>query len=229
MLSFHYSKTNPRLGSNEKWPEAKSIGMNYLAHLYLSGESDEIKLGNFIADFVKGNKYLNYPEMVAFGIKLHRSIDSFTDSHRDVKICADLLKPGYGRHAGVVTDVFFDHFLAANWSDYSTVSLRQFAKHVHAVFLSNFGLLPFRVKQFLPFLIQHKRLESYANIENLFQVLEIMSRHTSLPTKSGWAIEMLQQEYGQFEVLFRRFFSELTAYVETEFDIEIRKPSTCAK
>ena len=203
--------------------------MNYLAHLYLSGESDEIKFGNFIGDLVKGNKYLNYPGQVAFGIKLHRSIDSFTDVHPDVKTFTNLLKPGYGRHAGIVTDVFFDHFLAANWSDYSTVSLRQFAKHVHAVFLSNFELLPPRVKQFLPFLIQHKRLESYANIENLFQVLEIMSRHTSLPTKSNWAIEMLQKEYGQFEVLFRRFFSELTAYVETEFEIEILKPSTCPK
>jgi len=197
--------------------------MNYLAHIYLSGDSDEILLGNFIGDFVKGNKYLNYPDQVAYGIRLHRRIDLFTDQHPDVRKCIDILKPGYGRYAGIVMDVFFDHFLAANWNKYSEYTLRQFSKHAHAVFLSNFLLLPFRVKQFLPFLIQHKRLESYAYRENIYQVLEIMSRHTSLPSNSKWAMQILLQEYDQFEILFRSFFGELINYVETDFGIKISK------
>lgn len=198
--------------------------MNYLAHLYLSGDSDEIKLGNFIGDFVKGNKYLDYPGQVAYGIQLHRSIDSFTDNHTDVKACINLLRPGYGRYSGIIADVFFDHFLAANWNEYSVYTLRQFSKHAHAVFLSNFLLLPMRVKQFLPFLIQHKRFESYAQRENLFQVLEIMSRRTSLPSNSEWAMTILYQEYHQFEALFRSFFAELIDYVETDFGVRISKP-----
>ncbi len=198
--------------------------MNYLAHLYLSGDSDEIKVGNFIADHVKGNKYLQYPEQVAFGIRMHRSIDSFTDQHADVKECMKLLRPGYGRYSGVVTDVFFDHFLAAAWHNYSVETLRQFSKYSHAVFLSNFGLLPFRVKMFLPFLIRHKRLESYARPENLYEVLEIMSTRTSLPANSAWAIQILHQEYEQFGDLFRHFFDELIDYVETDFAVKIAKP-----
>jgi len=198
--------------------------MNYLAHIYLSGESDEIKVGNFIGDFVKGNKYLEYPEKVAAGIRLHRSIDSFTDQHVVVREFIQLLKPGYGRYAGIVADVFMDHFLASNWHHYSAYTLRQFSKHAHAVFLSNFGLLPFRVKQFLPFLIQHKRFESYARRENMFHVLEIMSRRTSLPANSEWAMEILHQEYDQFELLFRSFFADITDYVENEFAISIAKP-----
>lgn len=203
--------------------------MNFLAHIYLSGDSDEIKLGNFIGDFVKGNKYQNYPEQVALGIRMHRSIDSFTDQHRNVYVCNQLLKPGYGRYAGVVTDVFFDHFLAANWNEYSVDTLRQFAKHAHAVFLSNFGLLPFRVKQFLPFLIQHKRLESYAQRENILAVLEIMSHRTSLPDHGRWAIEVLNREYEQFESLFRSFFSEMIEYVGTEFHVNIPRPEINSK
>jgi len=195
-----------------------------LAHLYLSGDSDEIKLGNFIGDFVKGNKFQRYPEKVAYGIQLHRSIDSFTDGHKDVKACIQLLKPGYGRFSGVVVDIFFDHFLAANWDEYSSVTLRQFAKQAHSIFISNFLILPLRVKQFLPFLIQHRRLESYAEKENLFHVLEIMSNRTSLPSNSEWAMAMLHQEYDQFESLFRSFFADLTDYVETDFMISIRKP-----
>ena len=200
--------------------------MNYLAHLYLSGDSDEIKLGNFIGDYVKGNKYLNYPEKVAYGIRMHRSIDSFTDSHADVRECNKLLKPGFGRHAGIVSDIFFDHFLASRFHEYSSYTLRQFSKQVHSVFISNFGLLPLRVKQFLPFLIQHKRLESYAMRETMFHVLEIMSRRTSLPSNSQWAFEILNQEYDQFETLFRSFFNEMIGFVESEFEIEISKPPT---
>ncbi len=199
--------------------------MNYLAHLYLSGESDEIKLGNFIGDYVKGNKYLDYPEQVSLGIRMHRSIDWFTDLHPDVAVCARLLKPGYGRYAGVVTDVFFDHFLAANWSEYSEYTLRQFAKNAHAIFLSNFMLLPLRVKQFLPFLIQHKRLESYAQRENLLPVLEIMSRRTTLPAKADWAMDVLNQEYEFLEALFRHFFEEMIAYIESEYKISINRPA----
>jgi len=198
--------------------------MNYLAHLYLSGESDEIKLGNFIGDHVKGNKYQQFPAQVSYGIQMHRSIDSFTDHHADVKECINLLKPGYGRYAGIVTDVFFDHFLASNWNEYSVYTLRQFSKHAHAVFLSNFMLLPFRVKQFVPFLIQHKRLESYAHRENLPHVLDIMSSRTSLPDNSQWALQILHKEYDQFEGLFRSFFADLINFVETNFKVQIEKP-----
>ena len=198
--------------------------MNFLAHIYLSGDSDEIKLGNFIGDYVKGKKYLDYPDQVSFGIQLHRRIDYFTDNHSEVKCCMELLKPVYGRYSGIVTDVFFDHFLASNWSLYSDSTLRDFAKHAHTVFLSNFLLLPFRVKQFLPFLIQHKRLESYADAENLFQVLEIMSRRTSLPSQSEYAMNVLYAEYELFGSLFRSFFLDLIAYVETDFGIAISKP-----
>ena len=92
--------------------------MNYLAHIYLSGESDDIILGNFIGDYVKGNKHQNFPEQVAYGILLHRAIDSSTDRHPLVRECIELIRPGYGRYSGIVADVFFDHFLAANWNDY---------------------------------------------------------------------------------------------------------------
>lgn len=198
--------------------------MNYLAHIYLSGDSEDIVLGNFIGDFVKGNRYLNYPEQVAYGIRLHRRIDSFTDQHDAVRDCIHLLRPGYGKYAGIVADVFFDHFLAHNWNDYSVYTLRSFAKNAHAIFLSNFGLLPMRVKQFLPFLIHHRRLESYAKRENLLPVLDIMSKRTSLPSNSEWAIQMLIQEYDQFEGLFRSFFSEMIHYVESDFGVKIERP-----
>lgn len=199
--------------------------MNYLAHLYLSGEDEEILLGNFIGDYVKGNQYLKYPVKVRTGVLLHRQIDSFTDSHPVVKKCGIRFRTNYGRYSGIVTDVIFDHFLAVGWSKYSIYPLRQYSKHVHATLLSHYLLLPAQVKLFLPFLIQHKRLESYAGLEGIWHSLAIMGRRTSLPEEADFAIEVLKQDYDSIRAEFEVFFEELRTFVEQNFDVEIRKPA----
>ena len=198
--------------------------MNYLAHLYLSGESDALMLGNFIGDYVKGQQYLHYPHEVQRGILLHRSIDSFTDTHPLVREAANYFRPAYGRYAGIVTDVIFDHYLARYWPDYSPFTLRQFAKHVHAVLLANFFQLPTRMKGFLPFLIQHKRLESYARMDGIQQSLHIMAHRTSLPDQTDQAMLVLQTNFTELKDLFDRFFAELIEHAETSFQVRIEKP-----
>ncbi|WP_159518421.1 acyl carrier protein phosphodiesterase [Sunxiuqinia indica] len=198
--------------------------MNYLAHLYLSGEDESIMVGNFIGDYVKGKQYQQFPLAVQRGVLLHRQIDWFTDRHPLVKACANRFRANYGRYSGIVTDVIFDHFLATNWKRYSNDPLRQFSKHVHAVLLSNFSILPLRVKMFLPFLIQHKRLESYAGLQGIWQSLAIMGRRTSLPQEADFAIEVLKQDYALIKTEFEGFFVELIEFVETNYEIEIDKP-----
>ena len=199
--------------------------MNYLAHLYLSGEDEAVLFGNFIGDYVKGNQYLQYPEKVQSGILLHRQIDFFTDRHPVVRDCGQRFKANYGRYSGIVTDVIFDHFLAIGWQQYSVYQLRQFSKNVHAILLSNFSMLPMRVKLFLPFLIQHKRLESYAGLEGIWQSLSIMGRRTSLPEEADFALEVLQEDYQLIKCEFEQFFLELIGFVEDNFEVEIKKPA----
>jgi acyl carrier protein phosphodiesterase len=199
--------------------------MNYLAHLYLSGEDEAMMVGNFIGDYVKGKQYLQYPEKVQAGILLHRQIDSFTDHHPVVRECGRRFKINYGLYSGIVTDVIFDHFLAIGWQNYSVYTLRQFSKHAHAVLLSNFLLLPVQVKLFLPFLVQHKRLESYAGLEGIYQSLAIMGRRTSLPEEANFALQVLQQDYQLIKLEFEQFFPELVAFAENKFGVIIKKPS----
>ena len=89
--------------------------MNFLAHIYLSGDDPELKIGNFIADAVKGKKYTTYPQKIQEGIILHRKIDSFTDAHPIVKKSASRLFSKYGHYNSVIVDILYDHFLAKNW------------------------------------------------------------------------------------------------------------------
>jgi acyl carrier protein phosphodiesterase len=91
--------------------------MNFLAHLHLSGNNPNIMLGNFMGDFVKGKSYRQqYEPEIIKGIELHRSIDEFTDSHPVVTESKNRLRPTYRHYSGVIVDVFYDHFLAANWN-----------------------------------------------------------------------------------------------------------------
>ena len=61
-----------------------TVPMNHLAHLFLSRHSEKMMVGNFIADGVKGKKYLAYEDEIADGIVMHRAIDTFTDTHETV-------------------------------------------------------------------------------------------------------------------------------------------------
>ena len=198
--------------------------MNYLSHIYLSGDSEEIKLGNFIGDFVKGRQFMGYPPEVAKGIMLHRQIDLFTDSHRIVKDCIIKLRPGFGKYSGIVIDIFLDHFLATNWSHYSFELLPSFTKRFHAVLLSNFFILPTQVKMFLPFLIQNKRLQSYVSFDGIEKTLRIMVSRTSLPSETEFAMKILEDEYAFFNMAFNQFFPEIIRFVETKGDFKILRP-----
>lgn len=196
--------------------------MNFLAHLYLSGDDDKLITGNFIGDYVKGKNFLNYPGKIREGIILHRQIDSFTDTHscfRQVKV---LFREEFGLYSGVVTDLVFDHLLASRWESYCNQSLKQFAKKIHAVLLSNFLFLPLRVQAFLPVLIKNRRLESYASTEGIHQSLELMSRYTSLPEKADKAIEIMQLNFVFIESRFTAFMNELITFTEKETGLIIK-------
>ncbi|MFW6371725.1 MAG: ACP phosphodiesterase [Bacteroidota bacterium] len=199
--------------------------MNFLAHLYLSGDDEKLLTGNFIGDYVKGKNFLKYPGKIREGILLHRRIDSFTDAHphfREVKV---LFRGEFGLYSGVVTDLIFDHLLASQWENYSYMPLSKFAQRVHAILLKNFIYLPPRVKGFLPVLIKNRRLESYAHVHGIHQSLEIMSRYTSLPEKAEKAIEAMQGNYVFINRLFSEFMLELIAYSEQETGKKIKNPA----
>jgi len=124
-----------------------------------------------------------------------------------------MIRPVYNRYAGVASDLFIDHFLAAQWNSYSTYPLHVYAKWVHAIFLRNYSILPDRVKGFLAYLIQHKRLLSYSEIKGIEESLYIMSLRTSLPDTTGPAIKLLKDHYLEFKLHSNSFLSEVIRFV----------------
>jgi acyl carrier protein phosphodiesterase len=199
--------------------------MNFLAHQYLSGESEKVKIGNFIGDYIKGKKYQDYHAEVQKGILLHRNIDYFTDHHPIFLQSSNRLKEGYKRYSGVVIDLIYDHFLAKNWNKYHTQAISKFVTNTHEILVRNYLILPHKVKLFLPFIIHSRRLESYSTIEGLQSALEIMSRRTSLPDQTDYAIRTLLDEYDDFENEFDNFMNDLITYVRKKHEITVATPN----
>jgi len=193
--------------------------MNFLAHLYLSGDDNNIKIGNFIADSVKGNSHQNYFPKIQQGILIHRKIDEFTDKHHITKDLSSLFKNKYNRYSGIVLDVTYDHFLSNNWSKYSNIALETYINSCYKILLKNYFILPSNVRNFLPIMIANNRLLSYSKIEGLEKALELMAKYTSLPAESRFAIETLNTNYQYINMQFQIFFDELIVHVEREMEI----------
>ena len=193
--------------------------MNFLAHLFLSGTPGaatypDVLVGNFMADSVPGRQLENYPPGVQAGIRLHRAIDTFTDQHPVVRRSTQRLRTaGYGKYAGVISDMFLDHFLARNFADFSAELLPDFAHRVYAVLQAREAEMPPRVQQMLFYMVQHNWLLGYAETEGIRRALGGLSRRASAGSGMETAATELEANYQEYEADFRDFFPQLQQHV----------------
>ena len=183
--------------------------MNFLAHIYLSGDNDLLKIGNFMADSIRGNSYLDYPDELRKGILLHRSIDSFTDAHPIYRKSKHRLHEKYGHYSGVIMDIVYDHFLAKNWKTYSDVSLENYAAAFYKLLQDQYELLTEKTQKMIPYMIGRNWLVSYASLEGLEMILFQMDYRTKHRANMQEAIVEVIQYYKEFEEEFMLFFEEL--------------------
>ena len=183
--------------------------MNFLAHIFLSGDDEEVMIGNFIADAVKGKDYLGYSDGIIKGVLLHRRIDAFTDSHVVVGQSKQRLRPKYRKYAGVIVDMYYDHFLSKYWENYSEVSLSQFVGNAYEVFQSRIDCLPPRIQLMLPHMIEFDWLTNYAHLEGITGALGGLSRRARYDSRMEYAVSDLKQDYCKYKCEFELFFPEL--------------------
>ena len=187
--------------------------MNFLAHLYLSGDDPKIMVGNFIADFVKGKDALyKYEERIAFGIELHRSIDAFTDSHPVVRVSKKRLSAKYRHYSAVIVDMYYDHFLSRYWEEFHSVPLETYSRNVYQILENHSAVLPDQLNMLLRYMIKGNWLLGYGTVEGIGQALSGMARRTPYESKMELAAGDLRDNYEVFKSDFMNFFPELRAY-----------------
>jgi len=189
--------------------------MNFLSHLYLAGNSEGLIVGNFIADSVKGSDYKKYSVEIQKGILLHRAIDTYTDSHLIVEQSKKRLRNKYKKYSGVIVDIYYDHFLAKNWNNYSTISLNEFTQNIYSIIKNHYSVLPFKSARFTEYMLHYNILENYSNLKGIEQVLQGMSQRASFESNMEKAIDDLKEHFNDFENEFNLFFPELKNHVNT--------------
>ncbi|MFD2585508.1 ACP phosphodiesterase [Croceitalea marina] len=192
--------------------------MNFLAHIYLSFDDPQITLGNFFADHIRANKYKHLPNKVQKGILLHREIDTFTDAHPIARQSSKRLHKNYGHYSQIIVDIFYDHFLAKNWTTYSDIPLDNYVESFYDLLEANYDILPLGTQRMMPYMIADNWLLNYANLTGISRVLNGMNRRTKNKSKMNFAILDLEAHYDDFENEFTAFFKELITFSKQKFN-----------
>jgi acyl carrier protein phosphodiesterase len=187
--------------------------MNFLAHLFLSGDDSEMKIGNFIADAVKGNDWADYRPGIGKGIRLHRAIDSYTDYHPVVRRSTQRLQGKFHKYSGIIIDMLYDHYLALHWSDYHAEPLATYVDSAYNLMMDNYEVLPVRAQKVLKYMMEGNWLLSYADLDSLDRYYQGMARRTPYASGMENAISEIRKHYDQFEGEFRSFFPEIRSFV----------------
>ncbi len=193
--------------------------MNYLAHAYLSFENPDILLGNMISDYVKGKKQFDYPAPVQKGIKLHRAIDEFTDTHPATHELKTFFRPQYRLYAGAFADVVYDHFLANDENEFKSESaLKRFAAGTYQVLESYKDLFPPPFQKMFPYMKEYDWLYNYRHAWGIERSFNGVVRRSAYLTESEVAFEIFNTHYKAIQVCYDTFFPDLKKYSFNKLD-----------
>lgn len=194
--------------------------MNYLAHLFLAGNDPEVIAGAFLEDFINGNvdnpknDYLSRKHKV--GIRLHRQIDTITDSHDEVKKCKVFFYEKFGKYSPIIVDVLFDHFLIKNWNSFSIEPFEDFRKRIYRDILITSDIHPEKMKKLVSSMIEHDWLKNYAldwGLEKAFLNLNAKIKNPEIDLTTS--IEIMRENYEEINKHFLIFFQDLKDFCDS--------------
>jgi acyl carrier protein phosphodiesterase len=188
--------------------------MNFLAHLYLAERQPDALLGSLMGDFVKGPLEGRFSPELTRALAQHRKVDAFTDAHPIVRASRGRVAPARRRFAGILVDVFYDHFLALHWEDYADEPLEAFTREVYSLLRTREAILPERLRLIAPLMAQLDWLGSYRRVEAVHVALDRMGERLKRGNALLGAGEELTANYAGLQADFRAFFPEVVRFAE---------------
>lgn len=187
--------------------------MNFLAHILLSGENEGVMMGNYVGDFIKGRltdeKTSGWNPDYVLGLKLHRFIDSFTDTHPEVSEAKDVAGITQGKLAGIVMDIYFDYFLAKNFEHYHKEPLLVYAHRIYSVIERNHHLVPETMAPMVRSMIRQDWLTTYATLDGIDTTFKRLSRRAEFLAPISTAVSDLRANEEFYYTKFLSFFPDL--------------------
>ena len=221
------SPSNERSGAHRP-PSRTSLPavVNYLAHVFLSHETPDAIVGAMLGDFVKGRVIDGWGDDVRAAISLHRAIDRFTDRHPLTRASRALVSDERRRFAGILVDVFYDHFLARHWARFHPLPLAQFTQTIYRALLPRRTEFPPRLQRVLPWMVRDDWLASYAHVASVDAALHGLARRFRYGERAAGlasGVSELERNYAPLEQNFLAFVPLLRGFAQTRFG-EPRSP-----
>ncbi len=187
--------------------------MNFLAHAYLSFNDPDILAGNMISDFVKGKKQYSYPASIQKGIRLHRLIDTFTDSHKCTREIKKLFQPAYGLYAGAFTDIVYDYFLANDTKEFETKdTLEEFTRITYIQLQHNLHDLPVVFQGMFPYMRDQNWLYHYRETSGIMKSFNGMTTRAKYIAESATAYSVFVNNIHLIQPIYEEYFPMLKNY-----------------
>lgn len=184
--------------------------MNYLAHAYLSFNHSNILVGNMISDYIKGKKQFDYPTEIQKGIRLHRKIDNFTDTHAATSQLKSYFWPNYRLYSGAITDIVYDHFLATDVKEFiNNDALLNFASSTYKMLDNYTYIFPPVFAKFYPNMKAQNWLANYQHTWAIEKSMEGLVRRAKYLHESKVAYEIFLKNYNAMQHCYNAFFPDL--------------------
>ena len=188
--------------------------MNYLGHLYITRNHPELTFGNFIGDFIKGKKVELLPLLDERGVRLHRSIDFFTDQHELTKKVKRFFSPDFGIYSGVLVDMYFDHVFAKNWKDFSDLPLIEFSQGQFDLLDKRVDDMPDMCKYMYGYLKKDNWLMRYETLDGTVQSLRGMTRRFKFKYDLEQSRDLFIENEAEITDAFYKFILDIDSSLE---------------
>jgi len=179
--------------------------------MYLSGDNPELLVGNFMGDFVKGPLGDAYPPRIRQGLMLHRKIDSFAQKDADFQASRLRLPAHYGLYRGILVDLFYDHFLAKGWADWSDTDLTHYLSRTRRIIETYRPIMPLRLQGLIPVMFD-ELLPSYSSIAGIESALRRMSKRVKRANPLAAGGGELTVHYAALRSDFERFMAAVQKF-----------------
>ena len=186
--------------------------MNFVAHQYLSFKQQSLQIGNLLGETVKGKQYSDFPDDIQKGILLHRSIDTFTDSHEIVKQSSSYFHETQHKFAPIIVDVIYDYFLIKHWNDFSDTPYQKFKLDCYQLFKNEYDTFPKKLQETIFYLLKYDWFENYSTIEGVQKTLKGIGSRAKFENNLHQIIPEFEQYYSMLEKDFLQFFPLLQTH-----------------
>jgi acyl carrier protein phosphodiesterase len=189
--------------------------LNYFAHLVLSQPTVESAVGNLLGDFARGVDQSALGPAVLAGLKNHRAVDRFTDSHPKVSAIKQCFSKKRRRFAGIALDVYFDHLLVSYWTEFDHRKLDDVIAEFYLRMEQGQTLMPgSEMRRVTSRMITNDWFGSYRDINSVAEALDRIATRIRFPNAFDNAIEDLRRNEDLIQSVFLQFYPELKAHVE---------------